>query len=415
MKGPWIKRIGLVLVALLLAGGFFWALRERPVAVDVTEIGEAPMRVTVREEGVTRVRDVYAISAPIAGHLTRTVLDEGDRVVAGKTVVASIRPLDPPLIDRRTEAELRAARDAAEAAVGLARTELASAGTALELAEDELARARRLYGPGIISESTLERATNEVEIRRSAVDAAKAAIGVRDAELATAEARLIQLSPSDRTNGTCCVELFAPVDGTVLSVLVRSEQAVSAGTRIAEIGDVSRLEIVVDLLSADAVRIRPGTRALIGDWGGEEPLAATVRRVDPAGFTKVSALGIEEQRVNAVLDLDRPEERLGHAYRVFAEMTVWECESCLQVPIGALFRNGGRWNVFVVEDGRARQAEIAIGRMNDEVAQVLEGLGPGAAVVLHPGDSLADGSAVTPRETGSASQARSSDTSDRPG
>ena len=398
MKGSWIKRIGLGLLILLVAGGFYWALRERPVPVDTAEIRSAPMRVTVRAEGITRVREIYAVSAPIAGQLTRTALNEGDHVEAGKTVVAAIRPLEPPLIDRRTEAELQAARDAAKAGVGLARSELASATTALNLAEEELARARRLYGPGIISESTLERAANEVEIRRSAVDAAKAAIGVRDAELATAEARLIQLSPADPAGEDCCVKLFAPVDGTVLSVSVRSEQAVSPGTRIAEVGDISRLEILVDLLSADAVRIHAGTKALISDWGGDKPLAATVRRVDPAGFTKVSALGIEEQRVNAVLDLDEPEQRLGHAYRVFAELTVWECEACLQVPVSALFRTGGQWNAFVIEGDRARQVRIEIGRMNDEVAQVLAGVGAGATVVLHPGDSLVDGSLVTARE-----------------
>lgn len=210
----------------------------------------------------------------------------------------------------------------------------------------------------------------------------------------------MQPEPTDPKGESCCVNLVAPVDGTVLSMLVRSEQAVSAGTRIAEIGDTSDLEIVVDLLSADAVRIHPGTRALIKDWGGEEALAATVRRVDPAGFTKVSALGIEEQRVNAVLDLDQPEKGLGHAYRVFAEIAVWECDRCLQVPIGALFRSGARWSVFVVANDRLQRTEVDIGRMNDEVAQVLGGLAAGAAVVLHPGDTLEDGSLVAPRDQG---------------
>lgn len=287
MTGSWKKRIGYGLVVLLVAGAFAWALRERPVLVDVAEIIEAPMAITVREEGVTRVRDIYSVSAPIPGYLTRIVLDEGDPVMAGETVVASIRPLEPPLIDRRTHAELQAARDAAQAAVRLAGTELNRAETALNLAEEELDRVSRLHGPGIVSQSALDRATNEVELLRASVNAATATIAVRTAELASAEARLIQQMPVDTAGEICCVNLFAPVNGTVLSVLARSEQAVSAGTRIAEIGDVADLEIVVDLLSADAVRIHPGSKARISDWGGEQPLVATVRRIDPAGFTKV--------------------------------------------------------------------------------------------------------------------------------
>jgi HlyD family secretion protein len=397
MKGVWVKRAALAGAAVAVAAGFAWALRERPTLVDVAEIAEAPMRMTIREEGVTRVRDIYTISAPIAGHLTRTVLDEGDRVEAGKTVVASIRPLDSPLIDRRTEAELLATRDAARSAVSIAEIELKRAETALRLVEDELARALRLYGPGIISESALQRITNDVEIQKAAVEAARATIGFRQAELASAEARLLQPEPSDPEGENCCVNLVAPVDGTVLGVLARSEQAVSAGARVAEIGNTADLEIVVDLLSADAVRIRPGIKALISDWGAEQPLLATVRRVDPAAFTNVSALGIEEQRVNAVLDLDQPEERLGHAYRVFAEMAVWECDRCLQVPIGALFRDGNKWNVFLVEGDRLRRAEIQIGNMNDEVAEVLGGVVADDIVVVHPGDTLVEGSLVERR------------------
>lgn len=398
MPGTWTKRTGLLVLVAAIAGGFYYAMRERPVLVDVAEVVEAPMRVTVREEGVTRVRDVYTVSAPIAGHLSRTVLREGDPVEAGTTVVASIHPLDPPLIDRRTQAELVAARDAARAAVGIAEVELPRAETALRLAEEELARALRLYGPGIISESAMQRITTEVENQKAAVEAARAMIALRQAELASAEARLMQPDGGDPRNGGCCVDIVAPVDGTVLAVLARSEQAVAAGTRVAELGDTSRLEIIVDLLSADAVRIAPGTRAVIGDWGGERPLEAVVRRVDPAGFTKVSALGIEEQRVNAVLDLDGHDERLGHGYRIFAEMAVWECDACLQVPIAALFRDGNRWSVFVVEGKRLRQAAIDIGRMNDEVAEVRDGLAAADIVVLHPGDTLQDGSLVERRQ-----------------
>jgi HlyD family secretion protein len=397
MRSPWLKRGVGVLALAAVAGGFAYALREQPSLVDVAKVSEGPMRVTIREEGVTRVREVYTVSTVITGHLARSVLEEGDGVKANETVVASIHPLDPPLIDKRTEAELLAARDAARSAVGIAEIELQRSEAGLRLAEDDLKRAVGLFKPGVISEAALQRINNVVDIQRAAVDAAKTTIVFRRAELASAEARLLQPDPLDPTEATCCVNLLAPVDGTVLAVFAKSEQAVVPGMKIAEIGDTGTLEIAVDLLSADAVRISPGTKALISDWGGDHPLSAIVRRVDPAGFTKVSALGIEEQRVNAVLDLDEQERRLGHGYRVFAEMTIWECGKCLQVPISALFRNGNEWNVFVVQGDRLRQAEIAVGHMNDETADVIEGLEPGEMVVVHPADVLADGTLVERR------------------
>lgn len=397
MKSMWIKRIGLALLAVAVVAGFGWALREQPALVDVAKVTAAPMRVTIREEGMTRVRDVYAVSAPIAGHLTRTVVNEGDVVKANNTVVASIHPLDPPLIDRRAEAELLASRDAARAGVGVAEIDLQRAQSALKLVQDELARTIKLFGSGFVSESALQRLTNEVDLQKNAVDAAKAVIGLRTAELANAEAGMLQPDPADPTGESCCVNLLAPIDGTVLAVMARSEQAVAAGAKIAEIGNVHDLEIAVDLLSSDAVRIAPGTKAEISDWGGDHTLHATVRRVDPAGFTKVSALGIEEQRVTGVLDLEDTDVRLGHGYRVFVEMTVWECAQCIQVPIGALFRNGDRWNVFVADGGRATQTEVQIGHMNDDAAEVLTGPKPGASVVVHPSDTLVDGGLVERR------------------
>jgi HlyD family secretion protein len=397
MKGVLLKRLAFAAVAAAIVGGFAYALRERPSWVDVEVLVEAPMKVTVREEGISRVREVYTVSAPIAGHLTRTVLKEGDPVTAGRTVVASIHPLDPPLLDRRTEAELLAARDAAQSAVAIAEIELQRADAALRLANEERERALRLFGPGIITEAALQRAANLAEILGVAVEAAKATIGFKKAELASVEARLLQPEPTNPSGERCCVNLIAPVDGTVLQVLAKSEQAVAAGARIAEIGDKRDLELVVDLLSADAVRIRPGTKAVISEWGGEVTLEATVRRVEPAAFTKVSALGIEEQRVNTVLDLDKHDDRLGHGYRIFVELAVWECEQCLQVPISALFRDGNRWSVFLVQNNRLRQAEVEIGHMNQEVAELLGGAAPGDIVVVHPGDTLEDGSLVASR------------------
>lgn len=402
MRNPWPGRIVGVALLAAVAVAAWWALREQPAQVDTAIVVDRPMRVNIREEGVTRVSDIYTVSAPIAGHLSRTVLKEGDRVEAGTTVVAAIHPLDPPLIDKRTEAELIAAREAARSAVTIAQSELRRTETALALAEDQLQRSLKLFNPGVISESALQKATNDVALRRAEVDTARETVDYRRAELASAEARLAE--PGGKPDGgadetaECCVTLLAPISGAVLSVHARSEQTVAAGTVIAEIGDTSKLEIVVDLLSADAVRLGPGTRADIVDWGGEKRLSATVRTIDPAAFTKVSALGIEEQRVNAVLDLDEGDPRLGHGFRVVAELVVWGCEACLQVPISALFRSGDDWHVFRLADGKVNDVTVEIGRMNDEVAEVLGGLSANERVVVHPSDTLTDGAAARQRE-----------------
>ncbi|HLP66090.1 MAG TPA: HlyD family efflux transporter periplasmic adaptor subunit [Rhizobium sp.] len=399
MWSKWLKRAGFLLVIAAIIAGFAYALREKPQPVDTGVAERGPLRVTISQEGITRVRDVYAVSAPIAGHLARTVLDEGDQVKADVTLVAAIHPLDPPLIDRRSEAELAAARDAARAAVSMAETDYRRIKSDVDFARDNLERAVQLAKTRYIAESQLQKARTDVEVGEAQLASAAAAIELRKAELASAEARLIQpaSAPADR-GGSCCVYVTAPVDGVVLTVFAKSEQPVATGTRIAEIGDPSDLEVAVDLLSSDAVRIAPGAKAEIVDWGGDRALPAVVRRVDPAGFTKVSALGIEEQRVNLVLDLQESDPRLGHNFRVYARLTLWEGEDVLQVPLSALFRDGRNWNLFVIRDGRARQTEVGIGHMNDEHAEVLSGLEPGDVVILHPSDTLSDGSLVEPRQ-----------------
>lgn len=399
MQGKWIKRvIGTVAVGAMVAG-FAYALREKPQMVDIGVVARGPMRVTVSQEGVTRVREVYAVSSPIAGHLARTVLDEGDTVKAGVTVVAAIHPLDPPLIDSRSQAELIAARDASRAAVAMAETDLKRRQSDLHLARDNLQRARTLAKTNFLAQSQLQKASNDVDVLEAQISSAMAAIELRKAELASAEARLIPPSDPNRKRETsCCVYLTAPIDGVVLSVFAKSEQPVAVGTKIAEIGDPEDMEVTVDLLSSDAVRIAPGAKAEISDWGGDKVLSATVRRIDPAGFTKVSALGIEEQRVNLVLDLEDKDPRLGHGFRVYARLTLWQSDETLQLPISALFRDGRQWSLFAIRDGRARQVPVEIGHMNDEVAELIGGLAEGDRVILHPSDMVSDGTLVEERQ-----------------
>ncbi|RCW28301.1 HlyD family secretion protein [Ciceribacter lividus] len=399
MWSKWLKRAGFLLIVAAIIAGFVYALREKPQPVDTGVVERGGLRVMISQEGITRVRDVYTVSAPIAGHLARTVLDEGDRVKADVTLVAAIHPLDPPLIDRRSEAELAAARDAARASVSMSETDYRRIKSDLDFARDNLERAVQLAKTRYIAESQLQKARTDVEVLEAQLASAGAAIELRKAELASAEARLVQPeSAPAASERSCCVYVTAPVDGVVLTVFAKSEQPVATGTKIAEIGDPSDLEVAVDLLSSDAVRIAPGARAEIVDWGGERVLPAVVRRIDPAGFTKVSALGIEEQRVNLVLDLQESDPRLGHNFRVYARLTLWEGDDVLQVPLSALFRDGRNWSLFVIRDGRARQTEVGIGHMNDEHAEVLSGLAPGDVVILHPSDTLSDGSLVEPRQ-----------------
>lgn len=396
MTGLWLKRFGLAVLGLALAAGFYLALREKPVDVDSATVSRGPMQLTLMQEGETRVREIYTISTPIAGHLSRTVLKVGDPVVAHRTVVAAIHPLDPPLIDNRTYEELLAGREVAAAAVTIATAEEERASTALQTAKDNLARSLRLARSGIVPESSLERSAGEVKELTAALASARSAVALRSAELKSAEARLRR--PGEKgAQGECCVNLTAPADGVVLAMHARSEQPVAAGARIADIGDPRALEIVAALTSADAVSVRPGTAARIVDWGGA-PLRAHVTRVEPAAFTKVSALGIEEQRVNVVLDLDDRDARLGNAYRVFAELVLWESNSALQVPVSALFRKDGQWSLYRIRDGRAETVALTLGHINGRQAEVLSGLVEGDRVILFPSDVIAEGRLVAPRE-----------------
>jgi HlyD family secretion protein len=386
--------------ALMIGAGLYFAFRERPVAVDMASVVAGPMKVSIQEEGVARVRDIYTVSSPIAGHLDRTTLEIGDSVSANETVIASIHPLDPPFIDERQRAEMLAAVEAANSGVALARVEHSRATLALELARSEYDRASRLAKTGIIPDSQLERTYNEMKLKEAEVASTEAAIRLREAELASANARLRQ--PSDintqaaRGEG-CCVHVFAPIDGVVLKVMAESEQAVSPGAPIAEIGEPGNIEIAVDLLSKDAPRIEIGGTAMLTEWGGDEALKATVRRIDPAAFTKVSALGIEEQRVNVILDPERVPQGLGHGFEVLAELEVWASEDAIQVPIGALFRSDGSWAVFTVENEVAHLRKIEIGKMNNSTAQVLAGLSENDVVVLYPSDQIEDGSLISER------------------
>ena len=350
------------------------------------------------EEGKTRIKDVYTVSAPITGKLVRLSLEAGDRVKKDVTTVAIIEPMAPAFLDVRATRELEAQLEAAKASVALAEAEINQAAAELQFAQSELGRAQSLIKTKTISERALERARIDVDTRQASLTRAKANLDVRKRELESAQARLI--GPEEAWKGEvpvgCCVTVRAPVNGRVLRLIQESERVVAAGTPLLEIGDPDNLELVVDLLSVDAVKVIEGATASIDGWGGT-PLLAKVTRVEPAGFTKVSALGIEEQRVRTILTLQNAPEfpdRLGHEFRVFAKITIHQSPDALRVPISALFRKGEKWAVYVIERGRARTVPVEIGQRNAGFAEVLKGLPEGTAVILHPSDRIVDGVSV---------------------
>lgn len=402
MNTIWIKRALLVGLALLALAGFVYALMPQPVLVDTATIRNSALKVTVDEEGETRIREVYVVSAPIGGKVLRAPREVGDEVLMDKTLVAVIQPGDPEFLDVRKRRELRAAVSAGDAAVSLTEAQIQRAESELEFAQSDLRRARQLAERGTVSKRTLEKAAMEVEVLQAQLAQARANLQLRLRELESAKARLI--GPEDLVTAeaerSCCVEVRAPVDGKVLRIDKESEQIVGAGEPLLRIGNPKDLEIVVDLLSTDAVKVSEGATATIEGWGGKGVLNAVVRRVDPAGFTKVSALGIEEQRVNTILDLTDEKGKwtdLGHDFRVFVRITVWSSSDTLTVPLSALFRQGNEWAVFSVAEGRARLVRVEIGQRNTENAQLLSGLKAGDVVVLHPSDRVADGVRIEER------------------
>jgi HlyD family secretion protein len=388
------------LLALILIG-LAYAFRPQPVIVDTVEVSRRHLAVTVDEEGETRVHDIYVLSASVAGHMRRIDLHVGDPVVARKTVVAEIEPTDPAFLDPRTEAQAQADVRAAESAEALARAEVEQAEAELEFARREHDRATRLIGEGTISERELDESERGFRTRRAALATALAALEVRAFELERARATLVSPTQTQSSRGECaCVAIRAPVDGQILRILQRSEGVVAAGAPLVEIGDPRDLEVVVDLLSTDAVNAAPGQRVIIERWGGEAALEGRVRLVEPFGFTKISALGIEEQRVNVVIDLTSPAEawaRLAHGYQVDVRIVLWERAETLTVPVLALFRDGERWAVFVEANGRAELRHLTIGRRSSLQAQVLDGLAEGERVVLHPSDRVQGGVRIAER------------------
>ena len=390
--------LGLIVVLFLL-------FRPQPVQVDLAGVSRGTMVRSVAEEGKTRVKEVFVVSAPIPGLMRRIEIHAGDPVVAATTVVAQIEPGDPSLLDARTEAEAKAGVRAAEANQRFAIAAVERAEAELDFARAELKRYAQLAERDSISANELEAAQRRARIAAAALQEAQAGLRARSSELEQAQARLMApaTARSKRTNDCDCVDVYSPVSGAVLQVLNESEGIVEAGMPLIEVGDPRQLEIVVDLLSTDAVQVEAGQRVIVEAWGGDVPLEAVVRRVEPFAFTKVSALGIEEQRVRVLIDLmDPPEtwQRLGHGYRVQARIILDERADVLKVPQAALFRAGSEWAVFVFADDTASRRPVELGLQNGLEAEVVAGLELGEQVVLQPGERVSEGALLTPRGSG---------------
>jgi HlyD family secretion protein len=394
VSAPLARRLLLIALGLALTGAAVWTLWPKPVLVDVASVTRGLLEVTVDEEGRTRVRDIYVVSSPITGRVLRAPVHVGDAVVENQTVVALLQRLDPSLLDLRARRELEAGVEAARAATRLAEAEVRRAEASLEFARSDFARVSTLARSGTVSSQALDRARMQVDTSEAALASARAALEVRLRELGSASARLIEpgSGADEAAPSTCCVEVKSPAAGEVLKLVQESERVVLNGTPLVEVGDPRALEIVVELLSTDAVRVEAGAPVHIDGWGGD-PLHGRVQRVESAGFTKVSALGVEEQRVRVIVDFTDPPnrwQRLGHDYRVVARITVWRADDVMIVPLGALFRQGGDWAVYVLERGRAALRRVSIGQRNNRFAQILEGLNEGETVVLHPGEAVAE-------------------------
>lgn len=388
-----LRKILIGLAALLGLAVLVWAMRPAPVPVTAVSVERGPLAETVEEEGRTHLRDTYIVSAPIGGYLHRVVLEPGDRIAAGDTVF-ELEPPPAPALDARTREQARETLAAAQARLEAARAERGNREADLALAESELRRIRELHERSLVAESELERAESAASRARSALAAARASVEAAGYEVANARA-VLDIAEGERSGeGGPLLSVAAPVGGVVLTRERCCEGVIQAGAPVLEIGRLEELEVRVDLLSMDAVRVAAGTRVIIEGWGGDAPLEGRVRRVEPAGFMRISALGVEEQRVPVLVEITSPREQwqeLGVGFRVEARFVLWEGEAILQIPTSALFRVDNSWRVFVVEDGRVHLRSVEIGRRSGLHAQVVSGLQAGERVVAHPGDQLGDG------------------------
>jgi len=389
----WLIIIAIISVAIL---AIIFGYTPRPVYVDVAKVSRGPLTVTIEEEGKTRVKDRFVISAPVAGYVRRINLDVGDPVKRGE-VVAELEPLRPIVLDPRSHAQAQADVSAAESALKAAKEQVSATEADEEYAKANLERMKKLYEDGYASKNALERA--EAEAKRTEANrlSAEAAVKVALSELDKARSVLLYTAAEDSVKYGMIIMVRSPVNGRILNIHRKSEGVVNSGEPLIDVGDPGMLEVEIEVLSADAVKIRPGTPVIFERWGGDLPLSGKVKVVEPAGFTKISSLGVEEQRVLVIADfISLPESwrRLGDGYRVEASFIIWEGKDVLQIPASALFRKRDGWAVFVAENRRAFQRQVEVGHRTGLKAEITSGLTEGEMVIIHPDESIKDGTRI---------------------
>ncbi|HAG51977.1 MAG TPA: efflux transporter periplasmic adaptor subunit [Deltaproteobacteria bacterium] len=392
----WLAIVAII-GAIIFAIGY--GFMPRPVPADIVKVSRGPMSVTIEEEGKTRVKDRFILSAPVAGFMRRIELEAGDPVKKGQPLI-ELEPLRSTVLDPRSRAEAEAAVEAAEAALKAAQENVSAATADAEYAKSNLERIKRLYEAGYAAKETFDQAESEAKRTESIRLSAEAQVKVARSELEKVRASLFDLTSSGVKNRHRIVTILAPVEGRILKIHRESEGVVNSGDALVEIGDPGKLEVRVEVLSTDAVKIKPGTPVLFERWGGDSPLSGRVRIVEPAGFTKISSLGVEEQRVLVVADITSLPENwqgLGDEYRVEAQFIIWEAKDVLQVLASALFRKDDKWAVFAVENNRSRLREVEVGQRNGLIAEILSGLAEGEIVITHPSDLIKDGIRVKQR------------------
>lgn len=399
-----VRRLLLLVVALGVVAAIYFAMKPQPIKVDLATIGRGTLQVTVDEDGKTRIKERYVVSAPLAGRLLRIAIDPGDIVEAKATKLATIEPTDPQLLNPRELASAEAREKAADASLKRADPAVESAKANLQYAESELARVRKLRAANAISESKLQVAEREYRTSAEAYRSTTFAQDIARFELEQAQAALVPSRKSGSETSQTSDWRFrieSPIGGKVLRVFQESAAVVTPGTPLLEVGDPTDLELEIDVLSSDAVQIHPDQHVVIEHWGGESALEGVVKLVEPSAFTKVSALGVEEQRVNAIIDIVNPVEQrdsLGDGFRVEVKIVVWEGNDLLLVPMSSLFRQDNDWLVFLDQGGKATKKKVEIGHRNGELAEVTAGLSEGDIVIMHPGDNIAEGVSIVARD-----------------
>jgi HlyD family secretion protein len=400
MKSALRKNVLVIAIILMVISATIYGFLPTVIDVDLLEVTRGPLQVTIEEEGRTRLKERFVLSAPTAGYMRRIDAKVGDPVRKGQVVV-TLEPLRSQALDPRSRAETEAAVSAAEAALSAAREKERAVTADADYLEKRLERIANLYAKGSVAKDQYEQTEAEAKKARAAHAAAKAAVDVSRSELERIRTTLQPVNPAGRSGKPDTVHVPSPVAGVIFRIYRESEGAVAVGAPLMDIGNANSLEVRVEVLSSEAVKIKKGITVLLKRWGGDGILTGVVRVVEPAGFTKVSSLGVEEQRVLVIADITSPPDRwrvLGDGYRLEAHFVVWEGKAILQVPAGTLFRSGNRWAVFVEDSGKARLRTVEVGQRNGLTAEIISGLKEKEKVIAHPDDSIRDSSPVRQRK-----------------